>query len=74
MISKVIVKIKNGVNGVETNYLEKTKSFYKNDIRQKQHKCRIKEVIYGGVFTYYSDTMNFTNSIEAGGKFLIDNR
>ena len=74
MITKIIVKIKNGVNGVEVNYLEKTKSFYRNEHRQKQHKCRIKEVIYGGVFTYYSDTMDFTYSLSNGGKFLIDNR
>jgi len=74
MITKIIVKIKNGVNGVETNYLEKTGTFYRNDIRQKQHKCRIKEVIYGDVFTYYNDTMDFTYSLEVGGEILIDNR
>ena len=74
MISKVIVKIKNGVNGVESHYLEKSGAFYRNTIREKQHKCRIKEVIYGGVFSYYSDTMDFTYSLSVGGKFLIDNR
>ncbi len=74
MITKIVVKIKNGVNGVEVNYLEKTDSFYRNTIREKQHKCRIKEVIYGGVFSYYSDTMDFTYSLECGGKILIDNR
>jgi len=55
-------------------YIKKTDSFYRKTIRELQHKCRIKEVIYGGVYGYYAEGMNFTKSLEAGSVITIDNR
>ena len=73
MIAQIVIKVKSNI-GVEVTYIEKSDSFYNKEVRKLQHKCRIKEVIYGGVFNYYDDMMDFTNSINAGGIIIIDNR
>lgn len=74
MITPIVIKIHNTKRDVVVTYIKKDNSFYKKEIRDRQHKLRIKEVIYGGVFNYYNESMDFTYSIQEGGKILIDNR
>lgn len=71
MITKIIIQTQRP-NGLKVTYLENLDKH--KSIRDLQHKCRIKEVIYGGVFVYYSDGMDFTNAINAGSIITIDNR
>lgn len=73
MISPIVIQIKKP-SGLLITYIKKESSFYSKTLRERQHKCRIKEMIYGGVYSYYAEGMNFTKSIEAGGEITIDNR
>lgn len=73
MITHIVIKIKNK-NGILVNYLEPGDYLHANEIRKIQHKCRIKEVIYGEVFTYYDIDMDFSNSLKSGSEIIIDNR
>jgi len=61
-------------DGTKVSYLKKTERYHKSEIRDRQHKCRIKETIYGGVFGYYCEGMDFTLSLSVGSKITIDNR
>jgi len=73
MITPIVIQTQRPC-GLKVTYIEKEHNFYEKTIRERQHKCRIKEVIYGGCFGYYAEGMDFTNAINAGSKIVIDNR
>lgn len=70
MITPIIVQLTRK-DGTKVNYLKKSSN---NDVCKMLHKCRIKEVIYGGVFAYYADGMNFNHALSVGSILTIDNR
>lgn len=43
-------------------------------LHQLGHKNRLKQIIYGGAFTYYHKEMDFTYALSKGFKIIIDNR
>lgn len=71
-MKNVIIEIVSA-KGIIVNYL-----FYKEDKRKSlfdyQHKARIKQIIFGEVFTYYHKEMDFTHALNSGCKILTDNR
>lgn len=73
MIIPIVVQLQRE-DGTKVSYLKKTERYHKSELREKQHKCRIKEVIYGGVFGYYCEGMDFTLALESGRIMTIDNR
>jgi hypothetical protein len=73
MIAKIVIQIER-LDGNRITYIEKSDTFYEKTIIERKHKCRIKETIYGGLFTYYDDEMDFGNSFIAGSKIIIDTR
>lgn len=73
MITPVMIQIEKE-NGYKVTYIKKADSFYEKTIRERQHKCKIKEVIYGDCFNYYDEGMCFKNSLLSGSKIVIDNR
>lgn len=72
-ISPIVIKLERP-DGSTVTYVEETGDYEKKTIRERQHKLRIKEVIYGGCFGYYRDEMDFSNLPNIGYKILIDNR
>lgn len=70
MITPIIVQLQR-IDGTKVNYLKKKDN---NDVSKMLHKCRLKEVIYGGVFAYYADGMNFQHALDARSKITIDER
>lgn len=73
MISPTVIQIQTKSGKINT-YIKKPDNFYDKALRDLQHKCRVKEVIYGGCFVYYDDEMDFTCALNAGSTILIDNR
>lgn len=71
-MKNIIIKIISP-KGVIINYLsceeDKRKSLF-----EYQHKARIKQILFGEVFTYYHPEMDFTNALNAGFKILTDKR
>ncbi len=61
---KIVIQVRNKSNLV--NYILPKKN--KNNF-ELRHRTKFKELIYGGVFTYYHNEMNFNNS-----NITIDNR
>lgn len=54
------------VKGVKVNYLSYDSTRQTHELH---HRARVKQAIYGGVFTYYNSEMDFGRS-----DILIDNR
>lgn len=62
----LVIQVKS-LKGINVNYI-KTKNHH-NDGFKLRHRTKFKELIYGGIFTYYNVEMDFSNST-----ILIDNR
>lgn len=71
MISSIVIKVVRK-DGKVVTYIDNKNP--KSELRAKQHKCRIKEVIYGGAFGYYCEGMDFNISLQVGSTIVIDRR
>ncbi len=61
--------------GIKTTYLNlPEKHLQTKSLFQLQHKMRVKQILFGGAFTYYHTEMDFTNAVNAGFKITTDNR
>lgn len=61
--------------GVNVNYvLLPEKDLKTKTLHQLNHKNRIKQIIYGEIFTYYHDEMDFTHALNNGCKIILDER
>lgn len=60
--------------GKKTTYLWLSSSDNNKNNFQLQHKLRIKQIIYGHIFTYYHPQMDFTFCLNNGCKIITDNR
>lgn len=70
--NEAIVLITN--KGIRLTYLfKKENDKYKNNFFL-HHRTQLKQVLFGGIFTYYNPEMDFTNALNTGSKIIIDNR
>jgi hypothetical protein len=60
----IIIQVLN--KGVLVNYIRPKEN---KTVFELRHRTKFKELIYGGVFTYYCEDMNFSKST-----ITIDNR
>ena len=63
-MNKIIISIDSKFGIV--NYI---KPNMKTDNHKRLHKLRIKQILFGGIYTYYHPEMDFSNS-----KIITDNR
>lgn len=69
---EAIVLITN--KGVKLTYLFLTEKDKKKTNFELLHRTRIKQILFGGIFTYYHPEMDFINTESDGSKIIIDNR
>ncbi len=73
MIATIVIQIEKP-SGLKVTYINRGETFYRKTLAQVQHKCKVKEVIYGGAYTYFDEGMDFTFSLDSGSVITVDNR
>lgn len=70
MKTEAIVLLTN--KGIKLTYLFRTEKDKGKTNFELQHRTRVKQILFGGIFTYYHEEMDFTNAIK-DDKILINN-
>ena len=72
-MKKLVISIVSS-KGIKTNYIFLSEKDKKKTLFELQHKMRVKQILFGEVFTYYNEEMDFTFALNNGCKILTDKR
>lgn len=64
---KLVVQVDSRFGPV--NYMKMPDDFKSEHLYKLQHKSRVKQILFGQIFTYFHNDMDFSKS-----KIIIDNR